>query len=560
MSEVIFMDAVLSTMMIFWVLIFAFYVLVHRGLWIFTDVARGMGLFMLEKALGPGIELVEGRENSAARSWIIQSALWLFFGATLTFEGLWLAHEPSALHSLSAWGYNPTSASLSSAGEYATLYGAVGMAMIGASLHIMPRLLGTELASERNATLVSFLWSLATFVLVIGAHDPSILGAPVLVIGTTLQTLAFAAILINHLLTLANRTRAIALPAWLIIIGLVSDPLALLANYIAGGFETGVGQWLMVHMIGGTFFFATIAGVVLYTASVATGNALWSRTLVGATLVGSMIAINPLGAIDGSMAVGMLGLSAAELAPSMDERIVASFLMAFALIPILAFSGNTLVTIRGEDASVENSDSAGIPEINLGAVMLIPLTIGALFIQGDTLSGVAELSGMATTLGKMGIWLILVPLAFGSALALYPAISGRHLASQNRARWAFWLSAGGAAFGLTLTLMSDVIGMSLLSAGVLDPSSLAHDLSVTGSVMFYGAVIGAILHCLNMVSGLFRGTIVAEASATASSIKADSYSLASPTSVRRILAAGAGMDTEVVPVGESDEAGSATKL
>jgi hypothetical protein len=256
----------------------------------------------------------------------------------------------------------------------------------------------------------------------------------------------------------------------------------------------------------------------------------------------------------------MLGLSAAELAPSMDERIVASFLMAFALIPILAFSGNTLVTIRGEDASVENSDSAGIPEINLGAVMLIPLTIGALFIQGDTLSGVAELSGMATTLGKMGIWLILVPLAFGSALALYPAISGRHLASQNRARWAFWLSAGGAAFGLTLTLMSDVIGMSLLSAGVLDPSSLAHDLSVTGSVMFYGAVIGAILHCLNMVSGLFRGAIVAEASATASSIKADSYSLASPTSVRRILAAGAGMDTEVVPVGESDEAGSATKL
>jgi peptidoglycan biosynthesis protein MviN/MurJ (putative lipid II flippase) len=78
--------------------------------------------------------------------------------------------------------------------------------------------------------------------------------------------------------------------------------------------------------------------------------------------------------------------------------------------------------------------------------------------------------------------------------------------------------------------------------------------------MFYGAVIGAILHCLNMVSGLFRGAIVAEASATASSIKADSYSLASPTSVRRILAAGAGMDTEVVPVGESDDAGSATKL
>ncbi len=45
-----------------------------------------------------------------------------------------------------------------------------------------------------------------------------------------------------------------------------------------------------------------------------------------------------------------------------------------------------------------------------------------------------------------------------------------------------------------------------------------------------------------------------------SSIEADTYNLASATSVSRILASGAGMDTMVVPVGESDEKGSATDL
>jgi hypothetical protein len=63
-----------------------------------------------------------------------------------------------------------------------------------------------------------------------------------------------------------------------------------------------------------------------------------------------------------------------------------------------------------------------------------------------------------------------------------------------------------------------------------------------------------------MVSGLFRGGIVGEENEVSSSIEVDTYNLASATSVSRILASGAGMDTMVVPVGESDEKGSATDL
>ena len=96
------MSDVINTLAIFWLSALIFYILVHRGLWIFSDVARTIGMFMLEKALGPGIELVEGRTGSAARAWILQSVIWMMIGALFTFEGIWLAHEPTALHSLSA--------------------------------------------------------------------------------------------------------------------------------------------------------------------------------------------------------------------------------------------------------------------------------------------------------------------------------------------------------------------------------------------------------------------------------------------------------------------------
>ena len=51
MSEVIVMDVVISTLATFWLLLALSFVLIKRGLWIFNDVAKGLSMFMLEKAL-----------------------------------------------------------------------------------------------------------------------------------------------------------------------------------------------------------------------------------------------------------------------------------------------------------------------------------------------------------------------------------------------------------------------------------------------------------------------------------------------------------------------------
>ena len=42
----------ITTMLFYWIAIFAVYVMLNRGVWVFTDVSKSMSMFMLEKALG----------------------------------------------------------------------------------------------------------------------------------------------------------------------------------------------------------------------------------------------------------------------------------------------------------------------------------------------------------------------------------------------------------------------------------------------------------------------------------------------------------------------------
>ena len=556
------MDTVLTTMFYFWVSLFIVFFLTQRGLWIFSDVAKGTVSFMLEKALGPGSDLVEGRPGSGARSWILQGTLWLILGSMFTFTSMWLTHDANALHSLASWGFVANANELASAGVYATLYGSVSMLVIGSGFHIIPKLAGTELASETNANLVSFVWTISVLVLVVGSQNNMILGIEIIPLGTVINAIALLAVILNQLLTVANKTRKMALPGWLIMIALLSNPLLSIISIISGAADDSVGQWLSYHLFGGAFFFAGVAGVALYASSIASGNPLWSKTLVGVTLFGSILTINPFGDVHGQMVMDAFGPLAGNnvVAFSNQDMLAASFLMALVSIPIFAFASNMLVTMRGSDAFVDSPDYPGNAELNLGSWLIVPIAIGSLFVQTDTVSGTSELVGIANSLSVMAGWLVLVPLSLGAALSLYPELTGRHLFSNNRARWGYLMMTGGAIFGLSLTMIADFMDMALVEMMVEDPSTLSEELRKLGSVIFYGVVIGSILHSLNMVTGIFRGEIISSDSVKSSSISIESYSLVSSTTVRKILASGANLDTEVIPTGEEDEKGSATKL
>ncbi|MBT86116.1 MAG: hypothetical protein CMA62_01165 [Euryarchaeota archaeon] len=555
------MDVIVSTLAAFWLILALFFVLIKRGLWIFNEVSKSLSMFMLEKALGPAIDFVSGRSGSASTAWIIHGFIWTFAASTFTFVGLWLTHDSTALHSFGSWGYHPNSSELIYAGRLTALFGAIGMLVIGASLYALPKLSGTDLASESNATLVSLLWTFSVLLMFIGSQNSVILGITILPVANILLSLASTAIAINMILTISEATQDIPFPGWLILFAVIGNIAAILAVFVSGAYDEGTGQWLLFHLSGGTFFFCGLAGVSLYSASVGSGNPLWSKSLVAFTLFGALVTINPMGSIDFSMVTDLFSLTSSELAPSSRDVIAGSFLMALSAIPIIAFSANMLVTMRGSDAFVENPDSPGIAELNLGSWMLVPVAIGALFVQTDALGSVNELTGISQSLDLMAIWLVMVPLSIGAALNILPRASGRHQLSANRSRWAYWMMTGGAFLGLLITLMSDFTDMALTESMAEQGASINDELRKVGSVMFYGTVIGAIFHCTNAISGQFRGRIVEIGNTSSiSSISIESYTLTSPTSIRKILASGATLDTEVSPSGQSEEEGSATEL
>ena len=199
----------------------AVFIMINRGFWVFTDVSKSLSMFMLEKALGPPIDFVEGKKGSAATTWILHGTLWLIPSSTVTFCGLWLAHDPDALHSLSSWGLNPSSSSLIVSGFLITVYGSIGMLLIGAAMHIVPELGGTDLATEKNATLMSLIWTLAVFVMFVATNNPEILGFKIMIVSTVLINLALLAIIVNLLITAASRSKKMPLPGWMMIIGLI---------------------------------------------------------------------------------------------------------------------------------------------------------------------------------------------------------------------------------------------------------------------------------------------------------------------------------------------------
>ena len=538
----------------------AVFIMINRGFWVFTDVSKSLSMFMLEKALGPPIDFVEGKKGSAATTWILHGALWLIPSSTITFCGLWLAHDPDALHSLSSWGLNPSSSSLIVSGFLITVYGSIGMLLIGAAMHIVPELGGTDLATEKNATLMSLIWTLAVFVMFVATNNPEILGFKIMIVSTVLINLALLAIIVNLLITAASRSKKMPLPGWMMIIGLISAPISVVSLVVSGSIDTGIGQWLATRMAGTTFFLM-LSGALLYGASRGSGNPLWSRSLAAVTLSGAIITISPAGLIEGDVAADFLALDKAIFDPSRNDIIAGSFLLALSLIPAIALSANVLATLRGDDVFMENPDSPGMPEINLAAFMIVPITIGALFISTDYLTGTNELTGIHMSLALMGIWFVSVPASLGSALSIFPEVSGRNVLSINRSRWAFWLMAGGAFSGLVFTMMADFSDMTLTEAAIEEEIRTAKRLRVLGSILFYGTVLGAIYHSMNMISGTFRGSLVGAESSESSTSISSPYKLTKETTIRKILAQREGkLDTVVIPETTTEDQGRATEL
>ena len=549
----------IQTLLIFWAMLFGFFVISSRGLGVVGDVLRPTGLFLLEKALGPAIDFAEGKPGSASRTWIIIGSLWLFLSVCFTSLGVWVGHDPYALISLSGWGYTPSSDTLISAGTVAGLYGFIGMVVIGASFHVLPLLCGTPggLPSERNGTLVATPWTAGVLLLFIAAHNPDPFGIDLTAVGMAVMALGYAAVLVNILLTLANRTQSPREPGWLLSLAFIGGPVALIASLIANDASSLTDPWLVTKLFGVPFFLWSIAALSLYSAAIGSNSPLWSRTLSGTVLAGLVLTSTAYQSLDGGLFSGLIAQGSVLPEVSASAKMFGTFLIALSLAPMLALSANVIGTIRGSGSS---------PEITNGMAILVTSSIALIVVwllnyafRSPSIAGFQTYEPLLETIELMTLWLFFIPMAMGIQLHLYPSITKRSLPSPERTRIGYWMFVTATSAGLICMLIAESINLSTSQLEVELNTNLQDRFAVIGSVMFYGAVIAVILHTVNVLRGLFHGRIQVDTS-TSDTRKIETFTVAEPITIRSVLSAGADVDTMLTPVSDTEVPGAPTEL
>ena len=528
----------ISDLTLLWLAFILTWVLVSRGVPVFQELIRDMSDFFMEKALGPGADLFEGREGSGPVAWMFHGMLWLCVGATFTFVGMWVAHEPDAIASLSGIGYTPSVAQLSAASTLAA-EGGIMMLLIGAGLHINGRLSGNGIASDTNAILTSYGYSTGLMLGFIGAHmsgdNSDLLGT----VSDTIAVMIIVAIIANHLLTIGNRTTKGALQPsqWLIIFGL-SMPLVMCVVCFVCGIDEAITESMGVLSM-----LASALAVAYYVVPSEAGVPLWSRSLAGATVLLTFVTLSPI------------GVSAADGALSSGDAGVLTIFFAASLIPIIAASMNVLQTARSNWGAA--TSSSGSTAVMFGTFLLVASAVGSLFTASDAHSA-NEISHMLAPMDTLFLWGAMGLIAVGGAMTCFPAASGSNLYSDQSSRTVLWMFAGGATITFLLSMsaamtsaaMTDVVDANELE---LYDMTAVDQLNTLASIAFYAVVIASMMMMLNMIRGYFSGTPHGSDAPTGLTTTRLAIAPGPTTTIRKLLARGAGIDT-VIDVVSGDEA------
>ena len=152
-------------------------------------------------------------------------------------------------------------------------------------------------------------------------------------------------------------------------------------------------------------------------------------------------------------------------------------------------------------------------------------------------------------------------ICLGGAHILFPHVSGRTLFSSTKTKIAFWFSTIGIMGYASSQFIADYVNHSLSSVEVVtaleDAGVVATDaagVEVFAAIMFYGIVLSGIITAQNMLQGSFRGALLSDIGPVSKASPA-SITVTGSTSIRSLIAAGAGNDTVITMEGNSENIG-----
>jgi hypothetical protein len=329
---------------------------------------------------------------------------------------------------------------------------------------------------------------------------------------------------------------------WFIVMGYAAFIwLGVVSMFLLGG-ENHTLSWLLVKVLFGGWLLSQALGIAHHVIPSALGVPLWSRSLATLTLFGTFLTFSPLGAV----------ASIPSMGPFMQAMV--AILLSLSLVPLIA----TVVNLT-KTASGRVMESYGVKFTLLGVILLIPISFGSLFASVSAFGGGNELAHIASTLDTLALWGVFGMIALGSIHLLFPQVTGRELFSCAKKKMTFWFATVGVVGFGTSQFIVDYVNNSIGAADVslaLEEAGVsavgAGDVQAFAAIMFYGVALAGVFAAQNMLQGSFRGVALSDG-APASNVITAQMAISGTTSIRNLLASGAGVDTVLTVDGGSSE-------
>jgi hypothetical protein len=504
-----------------------------------------IGMFLLNKAPAGIIDLFSDEAGSGSKTWIRFGMLWFIFASISSFLGLWHSYDGSALNSLASIGWSYDDGSMLT--EYTNVFfmTALNYMLIGGALVAVSRTAKGRLASEKSASMVALLLTVSTVAyLLLPAllsfvsldNEAAIIDNVTSVSSLVLGGLLHAAILINVLITVANRASDNLSPTtWFLVLALVAK--------ILGGFMAFIGElagstqtvWMAEHVITGWVPLALIFGLAYHIIPYTTGFPIWSESMLKVNMAMLFVTVPPF---------FMTAASSAELLQN-----IGAILLTLGMLPLFAGSFNLLITAKSNAAAIVKSPGAFAAT---GAMLLLPLfTVGGYFTSMDVFVGLGNLGTMSTTVDQGFLYTVGGLMMLASVFTAYPLAARKQLANASNAQLAVWFTILGGLTSTVVRLMGDFTTQAVVNSGVEEAVPSSGGFLLVSSALFYLCAIATIMAAQILIRTGTRGNRDAVEADAASDI--DAYTLVEgSTTIRTLLGRGVGIDTQL-NIGHSEE-------
>ena len=375
------------------------------------------------------------------------------------------------------------------------LFGFVVPGFLGAAFYILPRLLRTDIYSEKLGMLTVGLWNLTVFAgmatLMMGLSQGREYAEFIWPVDMMI-VVVFSMVFYNFVMTVRNRREELLyVSVWYICAAIILTMLTFsLGNVVwrpTSGALTGIPDatllWFYGHNIFGLLLTPLALGVAYYVVPRATGNPLYSHTLSLLGFWSLFIVYTHIGTHHLLQVPVPTWLKVISIVDSIGM-----------VIPVMAFLINIWYTAKGRLGVLQNDTAAKF--VFTGTIMYFIVSIQGSVMALPSVQRITHFNNWVVGHAHIGVFAFAGMIALGGIYYVLPRVVGKPIYSKFLVDVQYWLILIGAiGFAVVLTIVGLIQGNSWYNGEtvyrVLTQVHIYYVIRASlGVTIFTGALIG----------------------------------------------------------------------